>query len=62
MRAVYAHFPINCAITEGKKKPERIIFFIHLFFREIKICLFLKFKVALLSKYETFWAKNTPDA
>ena len=57
MRAVYAHFPINCAITEGKK-----IFFIHLFFREIKICLFLNIKVAPLSKYETFWAKNTPDA
>ena len=26
MRAVYAHFPINCAITEGKceKKTESI--------------------------------------
>ena len=27
MRAVYAHFPINCAITEGKceKKPNQYI-------------------------------------
>ena len=62
MRAVYAHFPINCAITEGKKKTEKKYSLSIYFFVKLKFVYFLNFKVAPLSKYETFWAKNTPDA